>query len=570
MSPFIHGFLALVLGLHTLKFMIELFGLMWKNWVESEEGEIIPESVQNDAFIDNIAESKPINGNSRENQSGQHILKPSNYPSGDPFGLDDLIHHYEYEKVEALRESTTPQDSKKVKNGQTFHQVLEESVNKSSGVSITAHADSMAGPVKQGNGFSIIERFQEFIDIGQAMGLGGVKKKQWVTKLCHSNQVKFLSIRETKMVSLDVFVVKNLWGNMLFDFATSSARGRSGGILCVWDKLLFHKKRTYATEHCLCVEGVTALIAKFLILDIPIDSNSPIVVGWVFMRTIGGIVTTPKRLFSTFDGFCHQTFHAARSDIIRNAKSDSDDEEDYQIKRNKLREAGSDEEIFTSVAWIRAFNINEPIYVELCYEFYSTYKFDEVCVDDELLGIYQEIELEEEGFNVYFKGGLRNDEHFNAQDYGLSLSREENLGLSQSHTTTLENPILRVIYKMITYVLCQRTTEDVVRSLSALIYCRDLDTITFRDWIDSNGKLIPEDPQPGVPRVVRLSHSNARWSQDRRSSLSMAPESRRREIKVAIQLEYPEKTIEIGSTLMEDGQKELCSLLRHNLDIFAW
>nr|GFA55412.1 glucose-methanol-choline oxidoreductase, FAD/NAD(P)-binding domain protein [Tanacetum cinerariifolium] len=42
-----------------------------KNWVESEEGEIIPESVQNDAFIDNIAESEPINGDSRENQSGQ-------------------------------------------------------------------------------------------------------------------------------------------------------------------------------------------------------------------------------------------------------------------------------------------------------------------------------------------------------------------------------------------------------------------------------------------------------------------------------------------------------------------
>nr|GEY32178.1 zinc finger, CCHC-type [Tanacetum cinerariifolium] len=63
------------------------------------------------------------------------------------------------------------------------------------------------------------------------------------------------SKKETKMVSLDVFVVKILWGNMLFDFATSSASGRSGGILCVWDKLLFHKKRTYATKHCLCVEG---------------------------------------------------------------------------------------------------------------------------------------------------------------------------------------------------------------------------------------------------------------------------------------------------------------------------
>nr|GEZ69727.1 hypothetical protein [Tanacetum cinerariifolium] len=88
----------------------------------------------------------------------------------------------------------------------------------------------------------------------------------------------------------------------------------------------------------LCQVGVTTLIAKFLILDIPIDRDSPIVFGHGFLRTIGGIVNTPKRLFSTFDGFCYQTFRAARSDIMRNAeKSDSDDEEDYQIKRNTFR-----------------------------------------------------------------------------------------------------------------------------------------------------------------------------------------------------------------------------------------
>ncbi|GKC06718.1 hypothetical protein Tco_0998328 [Tanacetum coccineum] len=40
--------------------------------------------------------------------------------------------------------------------------------------------------------------------------------------------------------------------------------------------------------------------------------------------------------FSTFDGFCHQTIRAARSDFKRNAESDSDDKEDYQIKRNKF------------------------------------------------------------------------------------------------------------------------------------------------------------------------------------------------------------------------------------------
>ncbi|GKE21598.1 DNA-directed DNA polymerase, partial [Tanacetum coccineum] len=86
----------------------------------------------------------------------------------------------------------------------------------------------------------------------------------------------------------------------------------------------------------LCQVGVTTLIAKFLILDIPIDRDAPIVVGRGFLCMIGGIVNTPKRLFSTFDGFCHQTFCAARSDVMRNAESDSDDEEEYQIQRNKF------------------------------------------------------------------------------------------------------------------------------------------------------------------------------------------------------------------------------------------
>ncbi|GKE21207.1 DNA-directed DNA polymerase, partial [Tanacetum coccineum] len=88
--------------------------------------------------------------------------------------------------------------------------------------------------------------------------------------------------------------------------------------------------------HVLCQVGVTTLIAKFLILDILIDRDSPIVIGRGFLRTIGGIVNTLKRLFSTFDGFCHQTFRAARSDVMRNAESESDDEEEYQIQRNKF------------------------------------------------------------------------------------------------------------------------------------------------------------------------------------------------------------------------------------------
>ncbi|GKB54300.1 retrotransposon ORF1 [Tanacetum coccineum] len=435
----------------------------------------------------------------------------------------------------------------------------------------------------------------------------------------------------------------------------------------------------------LCQVGVTTLIAKFLILDIPIDRDSPIVVGRGFLHTIGGIVDTPERLFSTFDGFCHQTFRAARSDVMRNAGSDSDDEEEYQIQRNKfgapiygpkpasylncndpaerslaiqtvtnpfqkisvwkkavsflgslpvplkhvnwkpdykgsytkeeeatgqwrteirltdpygniylqgfttkktdrklskyhklsdimspnwftkgthnerrihhdpnaldnmkpwkrmgcdgeiedmlrigLREAGSDEEIFTLVACIRAFNINELIYAKLCHEFYSTYEFDKVCANDELqtkkiikfrlggrahnltllefarsLGLYQAVELEDEGFNVYFEGGLRSDEHFNAQEYWLSISQEENLGLSRSHTSTIKNLILKTPKWVREYGLVDYKMDEEERNWHSErnLNLLDLDTTTLRDLIDSEGKLIPEDPQPGVPRV---------------------------------------------------------------------
>nr|GEW40886.1 hypothetical protein [Tanacetum cinerariifolium] len=189
----------------------------------------------------------------------------------------------------------------------------------------------------------------------------------------------------------------------------------------------------------------------------------------------------------------------------------------------RLREARSDEEIFTSVAWIRAFNINEPIYAELCHEFYSTYEFNKVCADDELqtkkiikfrlggrahnltllefarrLGLYQAVELEKKGFNVYFEGGLRNDEHFNAQDYWLSISREENLSLSRSHTSTIRNLILRVIYKMITYGLCQRTTGyDKIQKNDLWL----LSMFDVRHKIED----VPGVPRVGIPKPPRAS-----------------------------------------------------------------
>ncbi|GJZ72286.1 gag protease polyprotein [Tanacetum coccineum] len=504
----------------------------------------------------------------------------------------------------------------------------------------------------------------------------------------------------------------------------------------------------------LCQVGFTTLSAKFLILEILVDRDAPIVVGRGFLDTIGGNIDIPNRIFTTFDGLTRQTFRAARSEKIRTAESDSDDEEDYVIKRNEmgtpiynsrpigyqnntnpaenmtlstlesvinpfrkisvwkkavsflgslpaklrdvewkpdyklcysnpelatgqwktkihltdpygniymhafvakptkrklskyhklraydheagssrakrsrnvetveeallpdvhheflewrgcsreaksrynsrlatrltknnlhvhkswnwqllhkigcgdeidqmlkisLKEAQTEEEVFFSVAWVRAFNICKPIYPELCCEFYATYKFDEVCADNELqskkiisfilggrahsltllefarrLGLYHTDEMEEEGFDTYFQGGLRSDENFNAREYWERISLDRDLHLSRSSITSIRFSILINGYENVAWVIAkwmkrkgagsQKDSqiccgqfiskiakksrvmiEEIIRSLNTLVYYRDLDRTTLRDLIDSEDRLILDIPVDDVQRVA--------------------------------------------------------------------
>ncbi|GJT96192.1 hypothetical protein Tco_1091710 [Tanacetum coccineum] len=59
------------------------------------------------------------------------------------------------------------------------------------------------------------------------------------------------------------------------------------------------------------------------------------------------------------------------------------------------------------------------------------------------LGLYNSQEIREDGFEVYFQGGLRNDDHFNANEYWLSISTEDELSLYRSLAKTIRNPVLR-------------------------------------------------------------------------------------------------------------------------------
>ncbi|GJY73528.1 retrotransposon ORF1 [Tanacetum coccineum] len=85
----------------------------------------------------------------------------------------------------------------------------------------------------------------------------------------------------------------------------------------------------------LCQVGVITVIARFLILDMPVDCIVAIIIERSFLHTCGGIINTLKGTTSTFDGVCHQKFYVAK--IQNNGEeSDSDDEEEYYLKRDEM------------------------------------------------------------------------------------------------------------------------------------------------------------------------------------------------------------------------------------------
>ncbi|GJS75581.1 hypothetical protein Tco_0725462 [Tanacetum coccineum] len=68
-------------------------------------------------------------------------------------------------------------------------------------------------------------------------------------------------------------------------------------------------------------------------------------------------------------------------------------------------------------------------------------------------------------------------------------------------------------------------------------------------------------------KIIPLECTMVSGSEAQPSIITRSAEER---IKVSIHPEYPKQTIAIGSTLTEEGHKELCGILRRNLDIFAW
>lgn len=94
-----------------------------------------------------------------------------------------------------------------------------------------------------------------------SLNLCGVKsdcKRKCVRNLCVEHGITVFGIQETKMIRVDLFCVKAMWGNYQFDIVDTNAQGvpqgRSGGIPTISDLTLFLKLKFWSNENVLIVE----------------------------------------------------------------------------------------------------------------------------------------------------------------------------------------------------------------------------------------------------------------------------------------------------------------------------
>nr|GEV12839.1 putative RNA-directed DNA polymerase, eukaryota, reverse transcriptase zinc-binding domain protein [Tanacetum cinerariifolium] len=176
-------------------------------------------------------------------------LSPRVDCNSDPFGLNPLINK-KVDKKDAPQTLVTPDfppgfsPTLGIGNCVSYPEV--QSCNQIDYNS----SKSILGDSHKPMGFSMLERLEETIKIGTALGLNMEGCENNLTTLIANNgDVK------TKLVHVDIWMLRQVWGNMHFDFAFSSITGLSGGIICLWNNLVFNKSNIRCHEIYVVVHG---------------------------------------------------------------------------------------------------------------------------------------------------------------------------------------------------------------------------------------------------------------------------------------------------------------------------
>ncbi|GJW99297.1 RNA-directed DNA polymerase, eukaryota [Tanacetum coccineum] len=180
-----------------------------------------------------VSESSCVNDNGEEikNHGIKNELSPN---SKDPFGIYELLNkHKEMQNSKGDDPTFPPGFTPKVIDDTDLENIAD-SVNQPNGIPISNNDVSTSAKggstrtLKLKTGGSIFEVMEDLVEVGRTMGYnmdGCLKDIEAII----SSQGDF---QETKMENIDLFSIRNLWGNFSYDFAFSPSVGYSGGLLC--------------------------------------------------------------------------------------------------------------------------------------------------------------------------------------------------------------------------------------------------------------------------------------------------------------------------------------------------
>lgn len=67
-------------------------------------------------------------------------------------------------------------------------------------------------------------------------GMGEKDKLEWVRRLKTSQKLHFIGIQETQIADFSNIKIIDCWDDDNFDYDFVNATGRSGGLVCIWDR----------------------------------------------------------------------------------------------------------------------------------------------------------------------------------------------------------------------------------------------------------------------------------------------------------------------------------------------
>lgn len=86
-------------------------------------------------------------------------------------------------------------------------------------------------------------------------GLGSSGKCGEINELLKDEKVSILGLQETKLETINMALVRSIWGNSDVEFSFGSSVGASGGTLLMWDPSIFSKESTFNGSHFTGVIG---------------------------------------------------------------------------------------------------------------------------------------------------------------------------------------------------------------------------------------------------------------------------------------------------------------------------